>query len=116
MAGQETCQWIGSSGQKYLYYVYPRGPSINAGQDGNYIYAKKNAAGYWVPIYIGEGDLSKRASTDHHRSQCIDLKGATHVHLRLNPSKDARRAEEQDLLKNYKNALTPHGCNISPTG
>jgi hypothetical protein len=116
MANQETCTWIGKTGQKYLYYVYPRGPSINAGQDGNYIYAKKNAQGRWVPIYLGEGDLSKRASTDHHRAQCIDLKGATHVHLHLNPTKDSRRAEEKDLLANYTNALAPQGCNLSPTG
>ena len=116
MPSQETCQWTGRSGQKYLYYVYPRHPSINAGQDGNYVYAKKNVNGQWVPIYFGEGDLSKRASSDHHRVHCIDLKGATHVHVRLNPKKDDRRSEEQDLLANYTNALTPNGCNISPTG
>jgi hypothetical protein len=116
MANQETCTWTGKSGRKYTYYVFPRHPSVNSGQDGNYIYSKKNVHGQWVPVYVGEGDLSKRASTDHHRTQCIDLKGATHVHLRLNPSKENRRTEEQDLLANYTNALTPNGCNISPTG
>jgi hypothetical protein len=116
MANEETCNWIGESGQKYTYYVYPRHPNITPGQDGNYIYARKNAQGLWVPIYMGEGDLSQRASTNHHRTACIDLKGATHVHLRLNPSKESRRAEEMDLLANYKNALAPEGCNLSPTG
>ena len=33
--------WIGKSGTRYSYYVYPRHPNINQGQDGNYIYAKK---------------------------------------------------------------------------
>jgi hypothetical protein len=28
-------------------------------------------------VYVGEGDLSKRATTDHHRIRCIDSKGAT---------------------------------------
>jgi hypothetical protein len=116
MAEQETCTWIGKSGTKYTYYVYPRHPVINEGQDGNYIYAKKNSDGLWVPIYIGEGALSKRATPDHHRIDCIDKKGATHVHLRLNANKETRRAEEIDLLANYTNALAPNGCNVNPTG
>jgi len=116
MANQETCTWVGISGTKYTYYVYPRHPNINDGQDGNYIYAKKNGDGYWVPVYMGEGDLSRRATADHHRIGCIDSKGATHVHLRLNAKYEDRRAEEQDLLANYTNALTPYGCNVCPTG
>src|SRR6266403_1918357 len=71
---------IGKSGAKYTYYVYARHPNINEGQDGNYIYAKKNRDGLWLPVYIGQGDLSKRATADHHRIRCIDLKLATHVH------------------------------------
>jgi hypothetical protein len=116
MANQETCDWIGKSGIKYTHSIYARHPGINEGQDGNYIYAKKNQDGLWVPVYIGQGDLSKRATTDHHRIRCIDTKGATHVHLHLNAKKEDRLAEEQDLLANYANALTPDGCNVSPTG
>ncbi len=116
MANQETCTWVGRSGTKYTYYVYPRHPSINEGQDGNYIYAKKNCDGCWVPVYLGEGDLSKRATPDHHRIHCIDSHGATHVHLHLNAKKEDRRAEEKDLLANYTDALAPNGCNLSPTG
>lgn len=116
MANQETCTWVGKSSVKYTYYVYARHPSVNAGQDGNYIYAKKNQQGLWVPVYIGEGDLSKRATPDHHRINCIDSNGATHVHLHLNSRKEDRLAEEKDLLANYTNALTPSGCNVSPIG
>lgn len=116
MADQETCNWIGKSGAKYTYYVYPRHPNINSGQDGNYVYAKKNSEGLWVPVYMGEGDLSERATPDRHRIRCIDSKGATHVHLHLNPRKEDRRAQEQDLLANYVNSLSPEGCNVSPTG
>ena len=73
MATQETCVWIGKSGTKYNHYIYPRHPNLNEGQDGNYIYAKKNRDGLWVPVYIGQGDLSKRATADHHRIRCMDF-------------------------------------------
>ena len=74
MANQETCAWIGKSGTRYTYYIYPRHPNINEGQDGNYIYSKKNQEGRWVPVYIGQGDLSKRATGDHHRIKCIEIR------------------------------------------
>jgi hypothetical protein len=112
MANQETCNWPGASGAKYLYYVYPRHPSINSGQDGNYIYARKNQQGQWVPVYIGQGDLSTRATTNHHQIACIDSKAATHVHLHLNAGKKERLAEEQDLLAHFTNAYDPNGCNV----
>jgi hypothetical protein len=116
MATQETCTWTGASGKQYLYYVFPRHPVINDGQDGNYVYAKKNLQGQWVPVYFGQGDLSKRATPDHHRIGCIDTKSATHVHLRLNATKTDRLAEEQDLLGHYTNAYAPHGCNVKLGG
>jgi hypothetical protein len=115
----QTCTWTGASGAKYTYYVYKRGTPVDPGKDGNYIYAKMNAQNQWVPVYFGEGDLSNRAGgsgSNHHRKDCIDSKGATHVHMRLNPEKSSRRTEEQDLLGYYVNALEPYGCNVSPTG
>jgi hypothetical protein len=115
MTSTGTCTWIGASGTKYVYHVHPRGTTVTAGQDGNYVYAKI-ADGKWSPVYFGEGDLSDRAGKNHHQSDCIDSKGATHIHMRLNASRDARRAEEIDLLERYLNALVPYGCNISPTG
>lgn len=115
MASEGTCTWTGASGKQYTYHVYPRGTNITEGQDGNYIYAKLSDDG-WLPIYFGEGDLCSRAGDDHHKTKCIDSKSATHVHMRLNSTKEARRAEEKDLLANYTNALTPTGCNVSPTG
>ena len=115
---EQTCTWTGASGTNYTYYVYPRGTSINAA-NGNYVYTKLNGQNQWVPVYFGEGDLSKRAGSaggDHHRKTCIDSKSATHVHMHLNATESARRAEEKDLLARYKNALVPDGCNVSPTG
>jgi hypothetical protein len=116
MAAQETCTWIGASGTKYTYYIHPRHPQINPDQLGNYIYAKKNGDGLWMPVYIGEGDLSVRCSTSHHQHTCIDSKGATHVHMHLNPNEANRLAEETDLLKRYLNAYAPGGCNVKVGG
>jgi hypothetical protein len=112
----QTCTWTGASGKSYTYYVYPRGTVVNPGKDGNYVYSKLNSQNQWVPVYFGEGDLAARAGSNHHQKKCIDSKGATHVHMRLNASKDSRLAEETDLLAHYTNALAPLGCNISPTG
>ena len=105
----ETCIWTGASGTNYTYYIYPRGTAVDPGKDGNYVYTKRNSEGKWVLVYFGEGDLSARAGKNHHRSDCIDSKGATHVHMHLNASEKARLAEEKDLLARYTNALVPHG-------
>jgi len=116
MAAQETCTWTGASGTGYTYYIYLRHPKINPDQHGNYIYAKKNGDGAWIPVYIGEGDLSVRCSNSHHQRACIDTKQATHVHMHLNGNERNRLAEETDLLKRYLNAYTPSGCNVKVGG
>src|SRR5271154_6146866 len=91
-----TCGWLGASGQSYTYHIYSNPPHFNADQDGNYIYAKKNQEGKWVPIYIGQGCLSDRCCESHHRAGCIQSKGATHVHAHLQASEATRKAEEKD--------------------
>lgn len=116
MAAHETCDWTGATGKKYAYYVWPRHPNLNDGQMGNYIYSRLNENGQWVPLYIGQGDLAVRATKDHHRIDCIDRKGATHIHLRLNPKEADRLAEERDLLMNYTNSYAPSGCNVKIGG
>jgi hypothetical protein len=113
---QTTCNWPGASGKEYTFYIYARHPDIKAGQDGNYIYAKRNSEGHWVPVYIGQGDLATRATGNHHQIECIDSKGATHVHLMLNSKEADRLAVEKDLLANFQNAYTPTGCNVKKGG
>jgi len=110
-----TCQWSGASGAQYTYYIWELPASFNKDQDGNYIYAKKNAEGKWVPIYIGQGDLKDRTE-DHHQAACISRKGATHIHVHLNASEEDRLAEERDLLAHYTNAYQPAGCNEKQGG
>jgi hypothetical protein len=70
----------------------------------------------WIPIYIGEGDLGDRVSENHHKSNCIKVRGATHVHVHLNPVESDRKVEETDLLANYLNAYMPIGCNEKEGG
>jgi len=115
MANEPTVEWRGASGKSYMYWIYPRHPSIRAGSIGNYIYAKV-VNNFWQPVYVGEGDLSVRCSQSHHQLECINSKGATHVHMHMNVSDEARYAEEADILANNANAYDPIGCNIKKGG
>lgn len=110
MSDNATCNWKGASGTSYTYHIYSLPPSFKDGQDGNYIFAKKNELGIWVPIYIGQGDLKSR-SDSHHQEKCIKQKGATHFHAHPNLREADRLTEEKDLLANYLIAYAPNGCN-----
>lgn len=115
MEDKPKINWTGKSGKKYSYFVYSLPASFAPNQPGNYIYAKRDAQGYWVPIYIGEGDLNDRAN-NHHQALCIRQKGATHFHCHKNGAERERLAEEADLLANYTLAYQPTGCNERPGG
>lgn len=110
----ETVIWPGASGTKYKYWVYELPANLKA-MDGNYIYCKRNARG-WEAIYIGEGNLKDRSGGNHHRSDCIDRKGATHIHAHLQVGPKARKAEESDLLALHTEAYVPSGCNKKEGG
>jgi hypothetical protein len=95
----EICRWTGASGASYTYYIRPRGAELAPNQMGNYIYAKKDSEGQWMPVYIGQGDLSAHSS----QQELLDSRGATHVHMHLTTTEEARLAEERDLLARYPN-------------
>ncbi len=111
-----TCIWPGASGVEYEYYVHKLPASLKTGQNGNYIYARQNPLGQWVPVYIGEGDLGERSGPAHHKAGCIRQKGATHFHCHLKSDAAARRVEEADLLSRFTDAFAPTGCNEKPGG
>lgn len=113
MIETQTETWEGASGTQYTYYVYPL-PHSFAENKGNYIFARIGA-GKWVPIYIGEGDLKDRVSNPD-QGACIDSKGASHIHARLNENEQSRKAEESDLLAGHPEAYVPNGCNVKPGG
>lgn len=96
-----TCTWPGKSGKKYNYHVYPIGTNFVA-QPGNYIFAKKNAKGYWVPVYIGQTDNLQRRLSNHNEAACVRRNGGTHVHAHLNVIERDRLAEEKDLIQYWK--------------
>ena len=80
MSEVPTCDWIGRSGQTYRYWIYSLPASFDPNQPGNYIiYARMDKQGYWMPIYVGQGDLNERVN-NHHQDQCLRQKGATHFH------------------------------------
>jgi hypothetical protein len=60
MAGQ-TARWRGASGTRYSFWAYRLPATLNAGQSGNYIFARM-FHGRWVPIYIGQGDIGAATS------------------------------------------------------
>jgi len=115
MSEHPKVDWIGTSDERYTYYVWELPASFNANQDGNYIYAKISENDRWVPIYIGQGDLKDRTE-NHHQALCIARKWATHIHVHLTPDEDDRINEERDLLGNYTNAYQPTGCNEKKGG
>ena len=95
--GVETCGWTGQSGTRYEYKIYRVGTKFKA-LPGNYIFAKINARGYWEAIYAGETENLSTRFDNHHRQHCINLQGATHIHVHVNyGGSDARRAEERDI-------------------
>jgi predicted GIY-YIG superfamily endonuclease len=97
-----TCVWHGQSGTKYTYYVYTIGTKFTE-VPGNYIFCKKNSAGLWVAIYVGEtGDLSQRFD-GHHANACIVRNGATHIHVhKSSTDRQTRLTEETDLRERYE--------------
>ena len=94
----EICIWTGASGESYTYYIQPRGAKLAPNQKGNFIYAKRDTQNHWVPIYIGQGDLSAHSWPPQ---ALMDSKGATHVHMHLAASDEGRLAEERDLVAKY---------------
>jgi hypothetical protein len=80
---------------------------IIKGQMGGYIYTKIDQDNTWQPIYIGQGDIGVRCTQSHLQIECIDSKGATHVHLKITTDEYIRKSQERDLLAAYPQAYAP---------
>jgi hypothetical protein len=111
MADQIVCAGPERPEKKYIYDVHRRHPQVTPNEPGNFIYAKLDQQNRWVPILMGQGDLTQRAAMDRRHARCIEARGATHVHLHVNFKKEDRLAEERDLLDNFPQAYAPEGCN-----
>lgn len=101
MTDERTIEWVGNSGTKYPYTIYPIG-TIFTKASSNYVFAKETKPETFITIYIGEtGDLSERFD-DHHKMPCIKSNGATHITIHVGETSDTvRKAEEKDLRDNY---------------
>ena len=100
----------------YVYEIHRRHPLLPPNEPGNFIYARRDNNKRWLPVYIGEGNLTQCAGPDSRSVECIDAKGATHIHVHVNYAHDNRVAEVNDLLENYPEAYAPDGCNRKESG
>ncbi len=101
MGDDATIKWTGQSGQEYLYYIYRIADRLKH-EGGNYIFAEETSPGRWAPRYIGQTeDLNDRLD-DHEKEACAKRHGATHIHAHLNTNKQARLAEEKDLILKWQ--------------
>lgn len=102
MAKVETQVELQGQLGKYVYWVYPINTAFKD-EPGNYVYAKRNSAGQWQPVYIGQSSsLSQRLGSLDAEKSAIRF-GATHILAHLNLDERARKREEADLI----NTLVP---------
>jgi hypothetical protein len=104
-----SCTWIGASGRAYHYRVCPRHPMLVPAEVGNFIYARTDEIGSWVPVLIAQGGPVERAALERMQAERLDSADATHIHFHPNPEPAARRAEEQDLLQRFPGACAGAG-------
>lgn len=105
----DTHEWEGFTGNKYAYAVHKLSWRPRKDQDGNYIFAKF-VSKQWHAVYIGQGDLQDRYD-EALEEGCVTDKGATHYHVHLNSTKQARLDEERDLIDGNPECEAPIGCN-----
>jgi hypothetical protein len=94
--------WTGQSGKHYQYEILPIDASFRA-LPGNYIYARQEEDGTWVPIYIAQTrDLHQRLE-GHVRTDDAIASGATHLHAHYDTAGQAARcSEEHDLIVRWQ--------------
>jgi len=103
MVKQATVTLTGASGRNYDFEVYPWDTQFNH-VGAVYCVLRRKPEGNFNIIYIGQtGDLSERFG-DHHKQQCFDRNGKTHIGVYPEPSEARRLTIEADLLGKYKPA------------
>lgn len=96
-------------GDEYEYSISRRPPKLEEEWLGNYIFAKI-VNEEWHAVYVGQGALFDRYNKAV-KEGCVDEKGATHYHFRLNDKKHDREMEERDLIAGNPECKWPEGCN-----
>ena len=94
--------WPGQSGQQYPFEVFPLDAAFRP-LPANFVYARQDEAGSWVPIYIAQTrDMHQRL--EGHVSVADAVRnGATHVHVHYcTAGQAARCTEEHDLILRWQ--------------
>ena len=91
----------GASRRTFSFQVFPW--STNLKQSGAvYAVLKQTPTGHYSIIYLGQtSDLNKRFE-NHHKQDCFDQNGKTHLAVYPVPTESRRFDIETDLLRSYK--------------
>jgi hypothetical protein len=100
MSSQGKMKWQGQFGS-YEYEVYPIDQEFKD-VPGNYIFAKQDAFGRWVPQYMGQTQSLADRLRHHEKEVCAKRNGATHIHAHANRNESSRLIEEKDLVSKWK--------------
>jgi hypothetical protein len=94
--------WLGASGNSYSYEIYALNAEFSP-LPGNYIYARQDEEGHWIPVYVAQTrDLHQRLE-GHVRLDDAVASGATHLHAHYSATGQAARCtEERDLIKHWQ--------------
>lgn len=103
MTNPQSVTWRGQSGTEFTYWQYPRGTNFDGKQPGNFILAKQTSPGHFVPVYIGQSNDLNDGISNNAKKSCIDLNGATHLHVHVSqPDLLERIREVDDLIARWK--------------
>lgn len=99
---EKTILWTGLSGKDYKYLIY----DLNAEHEqmpANYVFVKETQGGSYIPIFIGQTKDISEPFQNHPKWTGIVASGATHICVhKSSPNERVRKAEESDLINNYK--------------
>ena len=99
MASTGTITLSGKSGKTYQFLMYVLNTSFKA-MGGLYLFTKAADNTNYL-LYLGHTqDLSSRF-TNHHKEECVDNHGGTHVSVCIIEDEKTRIAAEKDILANY---------------
>lgn len=98
----EEVTWTGASGKRYGYWVYPIRATFRP-MPGNFIYARQEEDGSWLPIYIAQTRDMHQRLEGHVGVETAMEHGATHLHAHFDTSgQSARCKEERDLIMRWQ--------------
>jgi hypothetical protein len=95
-------RWSGRSGRNYGYWIYPIDAKFRK-IAGNSVFAKKDANGKWIPIYVGQTRNFDAGLADRDGENLAKMSGATHVHVHFSSPDEPRRIKEvKDIVEQWK--------------